>query len=96
MGLKKKTVEKGFLVKELDIAIFNNKKGSVVGPIRTANGYHVIKVVKKYKKGSKVGLEDVYDKIYQRLLKQKQVMLSTDLLDSLKEKSHVFINSNYQ
>jgi len=43
-----------------------------------------------------VGLEDVYDKIYQRLLKQKQVVLAVDLLDSLKEKSNVFINSNYQ
>jgi len=38
----------------------------------------------------------VYDKIYQRLLKQKQVVLAADLLDSLKEKSNVFINSNYQ
>ena len=95
-GVEKKTVTKGFLVKELDIAIFKSKKGSIVGPIRTASGYHVIKVIKKYKKGSKVGLEDVYDKIYQRLLKQKQVALATNLLDSLKEKSHVFINSNYQ
>ena len=95
-GVEKKTVAMGFLVKELDLAIFNNKKGSVVGPIRTASGYHVVKVVKKYKKGSRVGLEDVYDKIYQRLLKQKQVALAADLLDSLKENSHVFINSNYQ
>jgi parvulin-like peptidyl-prolyl isomerase len=89
-------VTRGFLVKKLDIAIFKNKKGSIVGPIRTASGYHVIKILNKYKKGSKVGLEDVYDKIYQRLLKQKQVVLAVDLLDSLKEKSNVFINSNYQ
>jgi parvulin-like peptidyl-prolyl isomerase len=95
-GVEKKTVTRGFLLKKLDIAIFKNKKGSIVGPIRTASGYHVIKIVKKYKKGSKVGLEGVYDKIYQRLLKQKQVVLVADLLDSLKEKSSVFINSNYQ
>ena len=94
--VEKKTVTRGFLVKKLDIAIFKNKKGSIVGPIRTASGYHVIKILNKYKKGSKVGLEDVYDKIYQRLLKQKQVVLAVDLLDSLKEKSNVFINSNYQ
>jgi len=94
--VEKKTVTSGFLVKKLDIAIFKNKKGSIVGPIRTASGYHVIKILNKYKKGSKVGLEDVYDKIYQRLLKQKQVVLAVDLLDSLKEKSNVFINSNYQ
>ena len=95
-GVEKKTVTKGFLLKELDIEVFKNKKGAIVGPIRTANGYHVFEIVKTYKKGSKKGLEDVYDKIYQRLLKKKQVVLAADLLDSLKEKSNVFINSNYQ
>ena len=95
-GVEKKTVTRGFLLKELDIEIFKNKKGAIVGPIRTASGYHVFKIVKTYKKGSKKGLEDVYDKIYQRLLKKKQVVLAADLLDSLKEKSNVFINSNYQ
>ena len=95
-GVEKKTVMKGFLLKKLDNAIFKNKKGAIVGPIRTSNGYHVFEILKKYKKGTKVGLEDVYDKIYQRLLKQRQVLLAADLLDSLKEKSNVFINSNYQ
>ena len=94
--VEKKTVTKGFLLKKLDIAIFKNKKGAIVGPVRTSNGYHVFEILKRYKKGSKVGLEEVYDKIYQRLLKQKQVVLAADLLDSLKEKSNVFINSNYQ
>ena len=94
--VEKKTVTKGFLLKKLDIAIFKNKKGAIVGPVRTSNGYHVFEILKKYKKGSKKGLEDVYDKIYQRLLKQKQVVLAADLLDGLKEKSNVFINSNYQ
>jgi parvulin-like peptidyl-prolyl isomerase len=94
--VEKKTVTRGFLLKKLDIAIFKNKKGSVVGPIRTARGYHVFEIIKKYEKGSKMGLEHVRDKIYQRLLKQKQLVLAADLLDSLKEKSTVFINSNYQ
>ena len=95
-GVEQKTVTKGFLLKKLDIAIFKNKKKAIVGPIRTSNGYHVFEILKRHKKGSKVGLEEVYDKIYQRLLKQKQVVLAADLLDSLKEKSNVFINSNYQ
>jgi parvulin-like peptidyl-prolyl isomerase len=94
--VEKKTVTRGFLLKKLDIAIFKNKKGSVVGPIRTAKGYHVFEIINKYKKGSKVGLENVHDKIYQRLLKQKQLVLAANLLDSLKEKSTVFINSNYK
>ena len=82
-GVEKKTVMKGFLLKKLDNAIFKNKKGAIVGPIRTSNGYHVFEILKTYKKGSKKGLEDVYDKIYQRLLKQKQAALATDLLVSL-------------
>ena len=94
--VEKKTVTRGFLLKKLDTAIFKNKKGSVVGPIRTKKGYHVFEIIKTYKKGSKRGLGNVHDKIYQRLLKQKQVVLAADLLDSLKEKSTVFINSNYQ
>ena len=94
--VEKKTVTKGFLLKKLDIAIFKNKRGAIVGPVRTSNGYHVFEILKKHKKGSKMGLEEVYDKIYQRLLKQKRVGLAADLLDSLKEKSNVFINSNYQ
>ncbi len=94
--VEQKTVMRGFLLKELDIAIFKNSKGAVVGPIRTAGGYHVIKIINKYTKGSKAGLEDVYDKIYQRLLKQRQVVLAANLLDSLKKQSNLFINSNYQ
>ena len=94
--VEQKTVMRGFLLRELDIAIFKNNKGAVVGPIRTAGGYHVIKIINKYTKGSKAGLEDVYDKIYQRLLKQRQVVLAANLLDSLKKQSNLFINSNYQ
>ena len=94
--VEKKTVTRGFLLKKLDIAIFKNKRGAIVGPVRTSNGYHVFEILEKHKKGSKMGLEEVYDKVYQRLLKQKQVVLAADLLDSLKEKSNVFINSNYQ
>ena len=63
---------------------------------RIESNYTWDKITKKYQKGSRVGLEGVYDKIYQRLLKQKRVILAQGLLDSLKEQSSVFINSNYQ
>ena len=94
--VEKKTVTKGFLLKKLDNAIFKNKKGAIVGPVRTENGYHVFEILKKHKKDSRRGLEEVYDKVYQRLLKQRQVVMAAGLLDSLKTKSNVFINSNYQ
>ena len=94
--VEKKTVTKGFLLKKLDNAIFKNNGGTIVGPVRTGAGYHVFEILKRHKTDSRRGLEDVYDKIYQRLLKQKQVVMAADLLDSLKAKSNVFINSNYQ
>lgn len=95
-NVETKTVTKDLLIKKLDRAIFKNKKDKIIGPIRTDKGYHVIDVINRYKKGSKRGLEEVYDEIYQRLLKQKQVIRSENLLDSLKEKTNIFINSNYQ
>ncbi|MDC0646003.1 peptidyl-prolyl cis-trans isomerase [bacterium] len=91
-----KTVSKGQMIQKFDSAIFKNKTLKVVGPIQTDVGYHVIKVVRRFKKGSPIGLEDAYDEIYQRLLKQKQLNMSAGILDSLKEKTNVFINSNYQ
>ena len=94
--VEKKTVTKGFFFFFLDNAVFKNKKGAIVGPVRTENGYHVFEILKKHKKDSRRGLEEVYDKIYQRLLKQRQVVVAAGLLDSLKTKSNVFINSNYQ
>jgi hypothetical protein len=95
-NVENKTVVKGQMIKELGAAVFKSKKLAVVGPIKTKNGYHIIDVVKRFKKGSKMSLEDVYDEIYQRLIKQKQVKESSGLLDSLKKQSNVFINSNYQ
>ena len=91
-----KTVTKGQLIKELDLPIFKTNKLGVVGPIKTGVGFHVVDVIDRYKKGSQRGLESVYDEIYQRIIKQKRVGVFTSLLDSLKEETNVFINSNYR
>jgi len=45
---------KGRMVKEFEDACFNSKAGSVVGPIKTTFGYHIIKVIAKSKKEYKV------------------------------------------
>jgi hypothetical protein len=55
----------------------------------------VFDVVRRYSKGSIIGLDASYDEIYQRLAKQKSAMLSSQLLDSLKNDINIFINSNY-
>ena len=94
-GVESKTVKRGRLIKELDNAIFKKSIKSVIGPIKSENGYHVIDVLKRYKSGSRLGMEDVYDEIYQRLLVQRRVKFSNDLIDSLRIKTNVFINTNY-
>ena len=87
-------IKKGRLINSLDRALFRTRD-SVVGPIKTDRGFHVFNVVHRYSKGSIIGLDASYDEIYQRLAKQKSAMLSSQLLDSLKNNINIFINSNY-
>lgn len=41
---------KGAMVKEFEEAAFNNPEGSVIGPVKTSFGFHIIKVMGKTKK----------------------------------------------
>ena len=91
-----KTVYKNRLIDKLDIAIFDRKEGPIIGPIKTSKGYHVLEILNRYKKGSQLGLEEVYDEIYQRMLKKNQLSLLNGLIDSLKSKTNVFINAGYE
>ena len=59
-------------VKDIDKALFENTKTGFIGPIKTELGFHLFDVIKRYKKGSELGLESSYDEIYQRLLKRKK------------------------
>ena len=94
-GVDTETVKKGRLIKELDDVVFRDENLGVVGPIVTNKGFHVIDILKKNKKGSRVGLEDAYDEIYQRLIKQNQVKTMNSLVDSLRRNSKIFINVLY-
>ena len=89
-------VKKGFSIKEIDEILFNNNKKGVVGPIRSDLGFHLFDIIKRYKKGSELGLESVYDEIYQRLLKKKKLNLKKSFIDSLKGNTNIFINSKYK
>ena len=46
------------MVKEFTDAAFNAKVGSIVGPVKTTYGYHVIKVIER-KSGKVMPFEDV-------------------------------------
>ena len=94
--LEPKLVKKGFSIKEIDKVLFQNKKLGVVGPIRSDLGFHVFNIIKRYENGSKIGLESSYDEIYQRLLKKKTAEKKQTIIDSLKSKTNIFINSKYK
>jgi len=73
--------------------VFKAGVGAVLGPKKHLNEYHVFQVLKKFSRGSEMGLEVVYDEIYQRLFKLKEASVLVSVLDSLYIKSDVFISS---
>ena len=94
-GVDTKTVKKGRLIKELDDVVFRGDGVGVVGPIVVNKNFHIIEIVKKNKKGTRVGLEGAYDEIYQRVLKQNRVAMINSIVDSIRQNSNVFINALY-
>lgn len=95
-NVESKIIKRGFSINEIDIELFKNKKIGVLGPIRSKLGFHVFDVIKRYDKGTKIGLELAHDEIYQRLLKRKKSKYKTKLIDSLKSETNIFINSKYR
>ncbi len=72
--------------------VFKAEVGEIAGPKKQSGHYHLFEVLKKHKKGSVRGLELVYDEIYQRLYKQKEMGVLAGVLDSLYVASDVFIS----
>ena len=95
-NVESKVIKKGYSINEIDTELFKNKKVGVVGPIRSKLGFHIFDIIKRYEKGTKVGLELAHDEIYQRLLKKKKSEYKTKLIDSLKSETNIFINSKYR
>ena len=75
--------------------VFKGSVGDVLGPKEHNKNFHIFQILQKYKKGSLVGLEKVYDEIYQRMFKEKEVLVIDAILDSLYLKSDVFVNPGF-
>ncbi len=88
-------IKKGRLIKELETPLFSSRD-FIVGPIKTADRFHLFKIINRYKKGSQKTLSESYDEIYQRLYKQKAFQVSELILDSLKQTLNIYINPEYQ
>ena len=86
-------VERGSLIERLDSEIFSNTRiNSVIGPVKTEYGYHVVEVLGRFSAGSQIALDEAYDEIYQRIFNQKKALSSFRFLDSLRNQYTVKIN----
>ena len=76
---------KGQMVKEFEEAAFAAEIDTVVGPVKTQFGYHLIKVEKK-NEASVILLEEVEEHIRKTLMQQKQNELYAKKAEELKAK----------
>lgn len=97
-GTKKKGGELGFfskgqMVKEFEEAAFNMKVGQISDPVKSAFGYHIIKVLEK-RPAHKADFESVKMEIAQKLLAdEKYIAFASDIEKNLSAgKSEMAIN----
>ncbi len=76
--------------------VFNSKNTVVLGPKKEENKYHVVEILKIYEKDTVLGLEFVYDEIYNRLYKKKELTNKEVVLDSLYKKADIFLEPSIQ
>ena len=76
---------KGQMVKEFEDAAFNAEIGTVVGPVKTQFGYHLILVEAK-NEASVMAFEEVRGQIYSQVFAQKQNETYDAKVSALKEK----------
>ena len=72
--------------------VFAGGVGDILGPKKFGGFFHVFQILQKHKEGSYIGLEKVYEEIYQRLYKEKEFLVLGDVLDSLYLNSDVFVS----
>ncbi len=91
---KKKDGETGFFTKKDHPALFNAaeklKKGEIAGPIKTAEGYAVIKLLDK-KAAVKASLDnkDIYKKVKDDLMSEKKQEVEKAFIEKLKKQYKV-------
>ena len=87
-----KTVKEGLMGDNVIGFIFKYSVGDVVGPNLINGSYHVFDILKKHNKKSVRGLEVVYDEIYQRIFKIKELQFLDSILDSLFLNNDIYIS----
>lgn len=81
----------GELIAGLNDAIFKGNS-IVVGPIKTEFGFHVCHIIDRYKTGTFISLDEVYDDISTMIYLSKRKEIYISLIDSLAATSEIYIN----
>ena len=93
--IKTKTIKKNEGGSNLVSFVFAGSVGDVLGPKEHNNKFHIFQILQKHNSGSLIGLEKAYDEIYQRLFKEKEILVLGNILDSLYLNSDVFISQDF-
>ena len=80
-------VVRGRMMPEFDTAAFAATPGSIIGPIKTKYGYHVIKVEDHRQPAPREFNADLWEEIHNQLINEEQGKVATAYLDSLKGKA---------
>ena len=87
-------IESGECIDEIDELLFQNRPAKYYGPIVSDFGYHVIKVLERFDKGSYKNYSEVRDDIYKRLVHRKMMENYVMFVDSLKNVTEWKINQD--
>ena len=74
------------MAQEFSDAAFSGKDGDIIGPVKTAYGYHIIKVVEK-----RIGKPLEYDEVELRVKNDLKQDLMASYVGKLKEQAKVEI-----
>lgn len=86
--------KRGMLVKQIEDVVFKERKGYVTDPIRTANGFLILKIDERYEAGQ-APLEQVEDKIRERLYGPRMEPKVREYLTKLREDAFLEIRGGY-
>ena len=89
-----RTFSRDDVIEEISSAAFGSR-GSLVGPIETEYGHHILQIINRFDEESLILVHDVRDEIIQKIKIKKQNILYYQIIDSLRLSTGYYINESY-
>ena len=86
--------KRGDLIKDIEDVVFKANKGAVTDPIRTKNGFEILKIEEHYQAGQ-ASLDDVKDEIMEKLYMPRMQPQLRKYLTSLREDAFIEIRGGF-